>query len=71
MEVAKMKFNTDNSTNAALAVMIAIEIFEKLTGHPIPSNAKETLLEIFPRGGALVHGKAIGSDRKNLEILWT
>jgi hypothetical protein len=62
-----MKFNTDNSTNTALVLMVAIEIYEKLTGHPIPPNAKETLLEIFVGVGLWFTGKPSPTTGKILK----
>lgn len=63
------RFNTDNSTNAALAVMAAIEIFEKLSGHPIPIDAKATLLEIFVGVGLWFTGKPSPTTGKILQHL--
>lgn len=63
------RFNTDNSTNAALAVMAAIEVFEKLSGHPIPIDAKATLLEIFVGVGLWFTGKPSPTTGKILQHL--
>jgi len=66
-----MRFNTDNSTNLALVLLVAIELFEKLTGHPIPSTTKETLLEIFVGVGLWFTGKppaATGRILKNFGL---
>lgn len=64
-----MKFNTDNSTNTALFLMVGIELFEKLTGHPIPADTRATLLEIFVGVGLWFTGKPSPATGKILRHL--
>lgn len=41
------RLNDDQSSNIALAAMIAIEVMEKITGQRLPPDAKTTILEIL------------------------
>jgi hypothetical protein len=41
------RLNDDQSSNIALAAMIAIEVMEKITGQKLPPDAKITILEIL------------------------
>jgi hypothetical protein len=63
------KLNTDNSTNAALMAMAAIELFEKLTHHPIPVDTKTTLLEVFLGIGLWFTGKPSSATNRILSHL--
>jgi hypothetical protein len=63
------KINTNNSTNAALVAMGAIELFEKLTQHPIPQETKVTLLEIFLGVGLWFTGKPSSATHRILNHL--
>jgi hypothetical protein len=63
------KINTDNSTNAALMAMAAIELFEKLTHHPIPQDTKTTLLEVFLGVGLWFTGKPSSATNRILSHL--
>lgn len=51
------RLNTDNSTNATLAIMAAIEVLEKLTQHPLPPDTKVTVIEICVAVGLWFTGK--------------
>jgi hypothetical protein len=63
------KINTNNSTNAALVAMGAIELFEKLTQHPIPQETKVTLLEVFLGVGLWFTGKPSSATHRILKHL--
>lgn len=64
-----MRLNTDNTTNAAIGVMVAIELMEKATGHQLSADAKGTITEVLLGIGLWFTGKPSPTTNRILSHL--